>query len=320
MSEGYFAPAERVFIGRNEFFRMIQGSGREKRCMAARPTWKGFLKLSLISVPVRAYSTALAGHGDIHFHQIHADCGSRIHLQKVCPIHGVVTKEELVSGVERAKNQYILVEPDELEQVRTESDKAITIQAFIHADALDPLYYSGRNYYLVPDGPAGQKPFAVLQRIMAESNRYAVAQVVFAGREETVLLRPLDRLVLMTMLHYENQLKKPSAYEDELSAPKISPEELKLARRLMEAQTVHNFDFSAFKDLYTERLTELIETKAAGKKILPPRREKQPAIINFMDALHKSLNRTSEHGTKPTSSVQDKTLRRSHRPTGKKTG
>lgn len=288
--------------------------------MAARPTWKGFLKLSLISVPVRAYSTALAGHGDIHFHQIHADCGSRIHFQKVCPIHGEVTKEELVSGYERAKDQYVLVEPEELEQLRTESDKAITIQVFIHPDALDPLYYSGRNYYLVPDGPAGQKPFAVLQRIMAESSRFAVAQVVFAGREETVLLRPFERLLLMTMLNYETQLKKPSAYEDEVTTPKISPEELKLARQLMQAKTVENFDFSTYKDLYTERVTQLIEAKAAGKKLLAPRRDKQPAVINLMDALRKSLGRTGEDGTKPTSSVQDQTLRRSHRPTGKKTG
>jgi len=280
--------------------------------MAARPTWKGFLKLSLISVPVRAYSAVAAGHGDIHFHQIHGKCGSRIHHQKVCPIHGEVTKEELVSGYERAKDQYILVQPEDLEQLRTESDKAVTIQAFIRPDALDTLYYTDRNYYLVPDGPPGQKPFAVLQRIMAESSRYAVAQVVFAGREETVLLRPLGRLLLMTILNYESQLQKPSAYEHEVTTPKISPEELKLARSLMEAHAVESFDFSTYKDLYTERLAHLIEAKAAGKKVLPPRQEEGPVVISFMDALRKSLDRAAAQGTKPTPG------KRRQRPMGKK--
>jgi DNA end-binding protein Ku len=282
--------------------------------MAARPTWKGFLKVSLISVPVRTYSAAAAGHGEIHFHQIHAKCGSRIRHQKVCPIHGEVTKEELVSGYERAKDQYIVVQPEELEGLRTESDRAITIQAFIYPDALDPVYYSDRKYYLVPDGPAGQKPFSVLHRIMAEINRYAVARVVFAGREEIVLLRPFGRLLLMTMLNYETQLKRPSAYEDEVTTPKASPEELKLARSLIEANTVQDFDFSAYKDLYTARLAQLIDAKAAGTRIPPRPREKHTAIINFRDALSQSVERAE---TKQAVVVQGRRSRRSPR---RKTG
>lgn len=287
--------------------------------MAARPIWKGFLKLSLISVPVRAYSAAMAGHGEIHFHQIHAKCGNRIHHQKVCPTHGEVTKEELISGYERAKDEYVFVEPEELEQLRTESDKAITIQTFIQPDALDPLYYSDRKYYLVPDGPAGQKPFAVMQRVMTESGRYAVGQVVFAGHEETVLLRPLGRLVLMTMLNYESQMKKPSAYEDEVTTAKVSSEEMKLARTLLEAHTAAEFDFSQYKDLYTQRLTKLIEAKAAGRKILPPRREKEPVVINFMDALRKSLDRKSGTGAKLSANARRK-LHSNSRPTREKIG
>jgi DNA end-binding protein Ku len=265
--------------------------------MAIHSTWKGFLKLSLISVPVRAYNAAVAGHGDIHFHQVHASCGNRIHYQKVCPKHGEVPKEELVSGYELAQGQFVLLEPEELEQVCTENDKAITIQAFIRPESLDTLYYSGRNFYLVPDGPAGQKPFAVLHRAMLEENRYAVAQVVFAGHEETVLLRPLRRLFLMTMLNYEAQVKKPSAFEDEVTTPKVSAEELKLARSLIGTFAVKGFDFSNCKDLYTERLTRLIDAKAAGKKIESPPREEEPVVINLMDALRKSLVRAPRRAT-----------------------
>ncbi len=261
--------------------------------MAARPTWKGFLKLSLISVPVRAYNAAAAGHGEIHFHQMHAKCGQRIRHQKVCPVHGEVTNEELVSGYEYAHGQFILIDPEELEQMRTESDKAITIQAFIHPDWLDPLYYRGRNLYVVPDGPAGQKPFAVLHQVMVDQNRYAIAQVVLAGHEETVLLRPMGSLLVMAVLNFESQLKKPSAFEDEVAATETSPAEMKLASTLVANLTPKVFDFSEYRDLYTERVTQLIEAKAAGKKIVPRPREKAPEVVNLMDALRKSLEHVS---------------------------
>jgi DNA end-binding protein Ku len=283
--------------------------------MAARPTWKGFLKLSLISVPVRAYNAAAAGHGEIHFHQVHAQCGNRIHHQKVCPVHGEVTNEELVSGYEHAHGQFILIEPEELDQLRTESDKAITIQAFIHPDGLDPLYYSGRNLYLVPDGPAGQKPFAVLHRVMVEHNRLAIAQVVFAGHEETVLLRPLESLLLMTILNYESQLKKPSAFEDEVAATEISSEEMKLASSLVANFTAKDFDFSVYKDRYTERVTRLLEAKAAGRKIPPRPREEAPEVVNLMDALRKSL----EHAPKQDAHKKKAALQKGAKTTRKKT-
>src|SRR5262249_1337591 len=152
--------------------------------MAARTSWEGYLRLSLISVPVKAYNASVAGGGDIHFHQIHAGCGSRIKYQKVCPVHGEVTKNEIVSGYEYEKGQYVMVKPQELSKLRTENDKTINIDSFIEPKELDPLYYSGRTYYLIPDGPPGQRPYGVLQQVMAEHDRYAVARVIFSGHEE----------------------------------------------------------------------------------------------------------------------------------------
>src|SRR5262249_51855377 len=154
---------------------------------------------------------------------------------------------------------YVIVKPQELSKLRTENDKTINIDSFIEPKELDPLYYSGRTYYLVPDGPPGQRPYGVLQQVMAERGRYAVARLVFGGREETVLIRPLGRLLVMTMLSYEHQIKKPSAFEDEVLRIKSAQEELKLAADLVEARTDEEFDFSRYKDLYTERLTALIE-------------------------------------------------------------
>jgi len=151
--------------------------------MSARSCWKGFIKLSLVAVPVKAYPAATSGGGEIHLHQLHAGCHRRIQYKKVCPEHGEVAMAAIVSGYEHAKDRYVVVDPDELEQLRTPADHAIAIDRFIAPDALDLVYASGRSYYLVPDGPVGQKAYAVLHRAMVAERRYGLAQVVLHRRE-----------------------------------------------------------------------------------------------------------------------------------------
>src|SRR6516162_9185570 len=111
--------------------------------MAARSAWKGFLKLSLVSLPVKAYTATASGGGEIHLNQLHAPCNSRIQYKKTCPLHGEVKGEEIVSGYEYGKGQYVIVDTEELDKLRTEDDKAIKIDAFITPDTLDPLYANG---------------------------------------------------------------------------------------------------------------------------------------------------------------------------------
>ena len=180
--------------------------------MALRSSWEGFLKLNLLSVPVKAYSVNVGGRNKIAFHQIHAGCGSRIRHQKVCPVHGEVTKDEVVSGYEYAKGKYVLIEPEELNKVRKEDDKSITIDLFIHPDALDPIYFTGRSFYLTPDGAVGQKPYEVLQRVMKDQQRYAVVRIILSGRQQIALVRPVEGLLVMSILNYDDQVKKPSAF------------------------------------------------------------------------------------------------------------
>ncbi len=270
--------------------------------MAARSAWKGFLKLSLVSVPVKAYTAAASGGGEIHLNQLHAECHSRIQYKKTCPLHGEVKNDEIVSGYEYSKGQYVIVDPDELSKLRTEDDKAIKVNAFISADALDPVYQTGKSYYLVPDGPVGQRPYAVLHQAMAEENRHAVAQVVLHGREQTVLLRPMDRLLAMSVLSYESQVAKPSAFEEEVPEIEASADELKLAKTLINITTPKQFDFSAYKDVYTEKLTKLIEAKIAGEEIVAPPVHEQPQILNLMEALRASVANAQQEepaGAKP---------------------
>ncbi len=260
--------------------------------MALRSSWEGFLKLSLISVPVRAYNAAVAGGGDVHFHQIHKGCGQRIHYQKVCPVHGEVDKEQIVSGYEYEKGKYLELEKEELTQLKAENDESITIDAFTTPDDVDAIYLSGKSFYLVPAGPAGQKPYALLHKVMKEKKRYAVATVILSGHDETVLIRPLDKLLAMSVLYYDEQVKDASGFEDELGDAKISAQELKLANTLVDASTAEKFDFSQYKDHYTERVTEFLEAKLSGKKLEAPRHERPREVINLMDALRKSLDQT----------------------------
>ncbi len=257
--------------------------------MAARSSWKGFLKLSLVSVPVKAYTAAASGGGEIHLNQLHAECHSRIQYKKVCPLHGEVKSDQIVSGYEYTKGQYVLVDTAELDKLRSEDDKAIRIDTFVGSHTLDPVYYSGKNYYLAPDGPVGIKAFVLLQQVMAEEKRYAIAQVVMHGREQTVLLRPMDNLIAMSVLNYEHQVTKLSAYEEEAPKVEVSPEEVKLVKTLMAASTAKRFDFAKYKDVYTEKLTQLIEAKVAGQEIVAPPAEEHAHVINLMDALKQSL-------------------------------
>jgi DNA end-binding protein Ku len=215
--------------------------------MAARSSWKGFLKLSLVSVPVKAYTATTSDGGEIKLNQLHSACNSRIQYKKFCPIHGEVKGDEIVSGYEYAKGQYVLVDTSELDKLRSEDDKAIKIDAFIGPDDLDPVYLTGKTYYLVPDGPVGQRPYAVIHRAMVEENRFAIAQTVLHSREQTVLLRPRERLLAMSILNYDPQVTKPAAFDEEVVASEISPDELKLAKTLIGAATAKKFDYSTIR-------------------------------------------------------------------------
>jgi len=257
--------------------------------MAARSSWKGFLKLSLVSVPVKAYTATASGGGEIHLNQLHGECHSRIQYKKVCPIHGEVKGDEIVSGYEYSKGQYVVVDPDELNKLRTEDDKAIKIDTFVAPGTFDPVYYSGKGYYLVPDGPVGEKPYVLLHQAMVEENRHAVAQIVLHGREQTVLLRPLEKLLVMSVLNYDHQVTKPSAFEEEVPQVDIAAQELKLAKTLIGVSTAKTFDFAAYKDVYTEKLTKLIEAKIAGEEIVAAPVHEHAQIINLMDALKASV-------------------------------
>lgn len=257
--------------------------------MPPRSSWKGFLKLSLISVPVKAYTATASGGGTIQLNQLHRECNNRIKYQKTCPVHGEVAADEIVSGYEFAKGQYVVIDPSELDKLRTESDKAINIDTFVDSETVDPVYHSGKTYYLVPDGPVAFKPYALVQHALLDEGKQAVARVVMHGKEQLVLLRPLEGLLAMTILCYESQVKQPATFATEVPDVDVSKEELSLIKTLIDAQSQEEFHLSDYKDIYTERLTALVEAKVAGEELVATPSNAEPEVINLMEALKQSV-------------------------------
>ena len=256
--------------------------------MAAHASWKGFLKLSLVSVPVKAY-TATATSSDITLHQLHAKTHTRIQYKKFAPEVGEVAGEEIVKGYEYAKGQYVIVEDDELDKLRTESDKSITIDGFIKPEQLSSVYIGGRTYYLTPDGPVGQKPYNLLMQGMEANGLCAIAQVVISQKEQVVMVRPVDGVMAMTVLNRHDEVKPASAFKDEITPTEASEAEKSLADTLIKASIVKSFDFTRYRDLYKEKLTKLIQLKIEGKEIIQVRDPEEPKIINLMEALKRSV-------------------------------
>ena len=261
--------------------------------MAARASWKGFLRIRLVSIPVKAYTAAASG-AKIQLRQLHRECHSPVKYRKVCPLHGELDNGDLVSGYHYAKGRYVVIESEELEQLRRQSDKVVEVEGFLPKDAVDPLYLSGKDYYLVPEGPVGQKAYALIREVMSERGHSALAKIVLTGREQIVLLRPLGRLLVMSLLSYAEEIKDPTAFEDEVEEGGISAPELELAEKLLDATTLAAFDPALYTNQFTARLTELIEAKVAGKEIVRAPAPEEPQVLELLEALRASVERTEE--------------------------
>src|SRR5262249_39125338 len=155
---------------------------------------------------VEAFNAFPADRGEIHFHQLHASCHNRIRYQKVCPEHGDVDKSEIVSGYEYEKGKYVEIDPDELDALRSEGERTLTIHAFMPPDGLDPIYYDGRMYYLAPAGSLANEAYAVLVAAIERQERDGIGQMLWSGHDQLVRLRSRDGILIVGMLRYAEDL------------------------------------------------------------------------------------------------------------------
>lgn len=230
--------------------------------MPARAAWKGFLQIRQLQVPVKAF-TAASTQPEIPLNQLHDGCGQRIRQIKVCPVHGAITTEDIVSGYEFAEGRYLPLAADDLAALQAEDCKAISVDCFLPSREIDPVYHSGRTYYVVPDGPPGQRPFSVLRDGMRAADREGVSRVVMAHRELLVLLRPYGRLIAMTVLEFPQRIRASTEYEGEVSPIVPGAGELQLVGQLIEALGDREFELSRYRDRYVEGLNRLIERRLA---------------------------------------------------------
>ena len=274
--------------------------------MAARPTWKGFLKISLVNIPVRVFP-ATDSAATISFNQLHAECQTRIQQKKWCPhCEREVPNSEIVKGYEFEKGRYVVMQEDDMAKVRPESTRVIDLVQFTDASYIDPIYVE-RPYYLAPDGNMASDAFAVMREGM--KGKAGIGKLALYGREYLVAIQPRENGLVMYTLRHAKEIRS-MAEIDELTtvATKVKPEEIKLAK-----QVIENFEgelnFEEYRDEYQEELQRIIDAKIAGEEVVATVEETPPKVVNLMDALRQSLDRVSA-GKKKTAKVsEEKTAR-----------
>jgi DNA end-binding protein Ku len=260
-----------------------------------RASWKGLLRVDLIKFPVEAINAVAAEESEIALHQLHDVDHRRIHHEKVCPIHGKVRDGEIVLGYQYKRGKYVEIDPHELDQLRPDSERALNVAVFVDPAGIDPLYFDGRHYYLLPDGPEAEEPYEVLLLGMERVHRWAVGEILFAGKEQLVLLRPSDHVLVMSMLRYSDEVRPPRDFG--AARPAASPRDVRLAETLVEASTDTAFDLSRYQDRYRIRLKELIAAKVQGKELPAPGQEAGLEVLNFHAALRKSVKHAQAEAT-----------------------
>ena len=258
--------------------------------MAARPTWKGFLKISLVNIPIRVFP-ATDSAATISFNQLHAECQTRIQQKRWCPkCEREVPNTDIVKGYEFEKGRYVVMDEEDIAKVRPESTRVIDLVQFADATAIDPIYVE-RPYYLAPDGPMALEAFAVIREGM--KGKAGIGKLALYGREYLVAVQPKDKGLVMYTMRHSKEVRGMDQIEELDTVPaKVKPEEIKLAK-----QVIGNFegalDLREYRDEYQEELQRIIDAKIAGEEVVATVEEAPPKVVNLMDALRQSLDRVS---------------------------
>ena len=264
--------------------------------MAPRPSWKGYLKLSLVSCPVALYPSASAGE-KISLHMLNAETGNRLKQQYIDAETGdIVERDDRVKGYEVTKGDYVILTDDELADVKIESSHTIDIEKFVPKAEVDPLYFDN-NYYITPEDKVGEEAFAVIREAMARRKMVGVARVVLFGRERMVMLEPRAKGMMGTTLRYAYEVRADGAYFDEIPKVELSKELLDLASHIIDTKA-GKFEPDKFNDRYQDAVVALIRAKQAGKPAPDgPTSERPSNVVNLMDALRKSLGQGGDKAT-----------------------
>jgi DNA end-binding protein Ku len=254
--------------------------------MAPRASWKGHLRLSLVSCAVRMYPATSTAER-ISFNQLHKDTHNRINMKPVDPELGLVERSDLVKGYEYEDKQYVIIDDADLEAVRIESNHTLNIEAFVDENEIDVIYQDV-PYYLAPDGAMAEETFVVLREAMRRSGKVAIARLVLTSRERVVTIGARENGMFVTTLRNPNEVRGTAEYFDNIPVGNPEPEMLELAEKLI-AQKVTQFDPRAYEDRYETALLAMIKEKLKGHKPIIAAAPERGNVINLMDALKASL-------------------------------
>lgn len=257
--------------------------------MSARPTWKGFLKVSLVNIPIKVFSATEAGAG-LSFNQLHGECQTRIQQKRWCPhCNREVPYAEIVKGYEFEKGHYVVVDDQDFDKVHVESTRVINLEKFTDSSAIDPIYLE-RAYYLAPDGPMASQAFAVMRDGMR--GKAGIGKVALYGREYLVKVEPREEGLIMYTLRHTDEVRRMDAIDELATLPAVNPAEVRLAQQVI-GTFEGDVDLNDYRDEYQHGLREVIEAKIQGREIVTSDVEAPAKVVNLMDALRKSLDAVS---------------------------
>src|SRR4026209_58670 len=248
--------------------------------MAARPTWKGYLKISLVNIPIKAFPATDAG-ATLSFKQLHGECQTRIQQKRWCPkCEREVPNTDIVKGFEFEKGRYVVVDEEDIEKVRVDSTRVINLEKFTDDTEIDPIYLE-RPYYLAPDGPVARDAFAVIREGM--KGKAGIGKVALYGREYLVKVQPREQGLVMYTLRHANEIRSMDAIDELTDMPeKVKPEEVKLAKQVMGTFEGEVY-LQEYRDDYQVGLREIIDAKIEGREVVVQGTRPPPKAVTRRD-------------------------------------
>ena len=251
-----------------------------------RSIWKGHIRFSLVTIPVRVYN-AINTSETIHFNQLHREDGGPVGYEKKCKVCGKpLTADEIVKGYQFEKDQYIVVEPGDLEKVKLKTTKIVEIEGFVDRASLSPMMYES-TYFMGPDGDVASKSYALLKEALEESGKVGLGRVVLRDREDIVAIAPLEDGLAMYKLHYPSELRNIDDVPQLDAHQKVDQNALKLAHSLIDTMAT-SLDQIEMKDRYTGALREMFDAKIQGREVIVAPEKEQPTV-DIMSALKESI-------------------------------
>ena len=265
--------------------------------MAARPTWQGHLKLSLVTCPVALY-TATTSTNDVRFHLINPETNNRIRMVPTDPDTGPVERSDLVRGYEVSKDEYVLFDEADFDKVRLESTKTISIDKFVDESEIDRVYWAD-PFFVVPEKGAGLEAFAVIRDAMKKQGKVALGCLVLRGKERQLALEVRGKGLVAYTLRAQDEVRDAGDYFDEITAVKADADMVEIAARII-GQKEADFDPADFKDRYDDALREMIKAKSnGGKGTVGVAEPDDTNVIDLMAALRSSLKGSAGSEKKP---------------------